>query len=299
MSNRTLPAAALSVAALLILTGCSASNPANEDTSSPSRPSSLESTSGHSSEPTDEPSTTMPSTTTTATASATAADDDTSDKIMPLALNAEGKLGGDAPVTDFDPGEPGMVSIVDVGTYDAESRSLPFVFRNNTSETITSVAGSTIVNDAEGTAIVTGQFRTTNPAQIPPGGLGLSYSEIEQDDVPADADFEFSFRTSPVGAYEHELQDLSVTDVLGPEGGIVGTAINQTDETLNDYFKVGVYCFAESGTLLSAFQTDANEAADVEPGESLSFSADYDGGECPTSLVGVAASTHSPITYVP
>ncbi|MEO9248344.1 hypothetical protein ABDK96_11685 [Citricoccus nitrophenolicus] len=233
------------------------------------------------------------------TTSATATEDDTSDKNAPLALNAEGKLGGDATVTDFGPGEPGVVSTVDVGTYDAESRSLPFVFRNNTSETITSVAGATVVHDAEGTAIVWGQFRTTNPAQIPPGGLGLSYSEIEQDEVPANADFEFSFRTAPVGSYEHELQDLSVTDVSGPEGGIAGTAINQTDETLNDYFKVGVYCFTESGALLSAFQTEANEVADVEPGESLSFSANYDGDECPASLVGVAASTHSPITYRP
>lgn len=132
-----------------------------------------------------------------------------------------------------------------------------------------------------------------------PGGLGLSYSEIEQDEVPANADFEFSFRTAPVGSYEHELQDLSVTDVSGPEGGIAGTAINQSDKTLNDYFKVGVYCFTESGALLSAFQTEANEVADVEPGESLSFSANYDGDECPASLVGVAASTHSPITYRP
>lgn len=227
---------------------------------------------------------TTPATASTATASA---GEPTPGQVVPLALNADGLLGGNATVTDFDAGEQGKVSAVVVGQFDADSGMLPFAFRNNTAEAISHVNASATVRDTGGTLTATGSSQGTVPAQIPPGGLGLAYVFLDQGEVPDGAMFDFTFDTSPADTSSFNTGDLQVTEASATDDGVIGTAANQTDATLTGPYSVDVYCFDESGTLLSNTRGFANENNDVPPAGTVSFSTSFYGDECPTFLTGV------------
>lgn len=221
------------------------------------------------------------------TPATTSAEEAAPAQAVPLGLNADGLLGGNATVTDFDAGEQGVVSTVDVGQFDAGSRTLPFVFRNNTSEAISHVNASATVRDAGGALTATGSSQGTVPAQIPPGGLGLAYIFFEQGEVPDGATFEFTFDTSPADTSSYNTGDLQVTEASATDDGVIGTASNQTDATLTGPYSVDVYCFDESGALLSNTRGFANENNDIPPAGTVSFSTSFYGDECPTFLTGV------------
>lgn len=235
-------------------------------------------------QPGNEGGVTTPAATSAATASA---EETTSAQVVPLGLNADGLLGGNATVTDFDAGEQGVVSTVDVGQFDAGSGTLPFVFRNNTSEAVSHVNASATVRDAGGALTATGSSQGTVPAQIPPGGLGLAYIFLEQGEVPDGATFEYTFDTSPADTSSYNTGDLQVTEASATDDGVIGTATNQTDATLTGPYSADVYCFDESGTLLSHTRGFANEMNDVPPAGTVSFSTSFYGDECPTFLTGV------------
>lgn len=210
----------------------------------------------------------------------------------PRALNADGLLGGNATVTDYDVGEQGKVSVVRVGRFDADSGTLPFVFRNNTPEAVSHVDASATVRDAGRALVATGTSQGTVPAQIPPGGLGLAYLYLAGE-VPDGATFEFTFDTSPADTSFYNTGDLRVTETSATDDGVfghevIGTAENQTDATLTGPYSADVYCFDETGTPLSTTLGFANESNDVAPGGTVSFSVSLYDDQCPTFLVGVS-----------
>lgn len=208
-------------------------------------------------------------------------------EVLPLALNADGILGGTATVKDFDAGEQGVITVVSIGTFAADSGSLPFVFRNNTAEAISHVDASATVRDSAGALVSNGRSQGTIPAQIQPGALGLAYIYLEQGGVPEGAKFEFKFETSSADTSSYNTGDLKVTEVSATADGIIGTASNQTDADQVGPYSVDVYCFDESGSILSTTRDFANEDSDVAPAGTVSFSSNFYGNSCPTFLVGV------------
>lgn len=225
--------------------------------------------------------------TTTASDTAAPAEETAPAQVLPLALNADGLLGGNATVTDYDAGEPGLVSVVKVGAFNADSGTVLFVFRNNTSEGISHVDATATVRDAAGALAANGTSQGTVPAQIPPGGLGLAYIYLSEGGVPDGATFEFKFDTLPVDTSSYNTGDLKVTETAITDGGVIGTAANQTDATMTGPYSVTYYCFDEAGTPVSVNMDYANEDNDVAPAGTVSFSTTFYHA-CPTFLVGVS-----------
>ena len=205
--------------------------------------------------------------------------------VSPLALNADGLLAGNAVVGEYPPGDPGVVSAVFVGLVD-ERGTVPFVFRNNTAEAISHVDASATARDGAGTLVGTGTSQGTNPAQVPPGGLGMAYIYFG-DPVPADAEYEFTFDTSPADTSSYNTADLRVAEAVPTGEAIVGTAVNETGEQLQGPFSVAAYCFDEAGSLTQVVISFANEDGPIDDGATVSFTIDLYGDPCATFLVGV------------
>ncbi|WP_413318348.1 hypothetical protein AA0Z99_00250 [Agrococcus sp. 1P02AA] len=204
----------------------------------------------------------------------------------PLALNADGLLGGNATVTDFEDGEPDVISAVSVGTLDADARTLPFVFRNNTSEAVSHVDATATVRDSAGAMVANGMSQGTTPAQIPPGGLGLAYIYLESGEVPEDADVEFNFDSMPADTSFYNTGDLRVTEWSATDTGFIGSATNESDAQQVGPFSVSTYCFDEAGTIERTFGDYTNEM-EAAPGGTVSFTSDFYGDPCSSYLFGV------------
>ncbi|WP_405216514.1 hypothetical protein [Agrococcus sp. Ld7] len=206
--------------------------------------------------------------------------------IEPLALNADGLLGGNATVTDFDAGEPGEVSMVSVGTLNPDSGTLPFVFRNNTAEAVSHVDATATIRDSAGALVANGSSQGTTPGQILPGGLGLAYLYIEEGEVPEGAEIEINFATSPADQSPFNTANLRVAEWSETEDGFIGTAANETGVALSGPFSVQVYCFDETGALTTTTGGYANEQ-EVDADGSASFSHSFYGDACSSYYVGV------------
>jgi hypothetical protein len=205
--------------------------------------------------------------------------------ITPLPLDTNGVLGGNTSLTDLPAGEPGQISAVRVSDSTALSGSVPFIFRNNTDETIAHVNVTATIRDADGKLAASGDNQGTAPAQIPPGGLGMSYLYIGDAELPADADIEFTFSPSPADTSPFNTGDLTVTELEPTNEGIVGVATNQTDGTLSGPYSIWIYCFDDNA--IEDVRTGfGNEDADTPPGGTVSFSERLPDG-CTDYLVGV------------
>lgn len=266
-SVRARRAAALSAALLcLVMTGCSASE-ANAPTSEPvneaadPRPSKGE---GDEPAPEAEPA-----------------------EVTPLALNADGLLAGNAPIAEYAAGEPGAVSVVFAGPFDPDQSIVPFVFRNNTDAAVSHVDASATARDAGGTLAGAGSSQGTTPAQIPPGGLGMAYIFFDSP-IPADAQLEFTFETSPADTSSYNTADLRTVEAVVTGDAIVGTAVNETGATLEGPFSVTLHCFDEAGALKNIQISFANEDGPIEDGGTVSFSMSLYGDPCGSFLIGTS-----------
>lgn len=245
---------------LALLVGCSATAPAQEAATEPSAPAA-----------------TFAPAETTAPAELEAA--------APLALNADGLLGGNATVSDFEDGEPGVISAVSIGVLDPDSGTLPFVFRNNTSEGVSHVDATATVRDSAGAMVANGTSQGTTPAQIPPGGLGLAYIFLDSGEVPEGADVEIDFDSMQADTSFYNTGDLRVTEWSETDGGFIGSATNETDAAQVGPFSVSTYCFDEAGALERTFTSFTNED-EAAPGDTASFTVDFYGDPCSSYLFG-------------
>ena len=206
----------------------------------------------------------------------------------PLPLNADGLLGGDAAGLTFDDGEPGKVSVVQTGTPDSDSGTVPVVFRNNTDAAVSHVDISGTARDAAGGLLATGSSQGTTPAQIPAGGVGLAYVYFEPAStvLPADTVFEFTFETTEADTSSYNTADLKVVEANRVGTAIVGSATNATGATVTGPYSADVYCF-DAGRLTTSTRSFANEDDDLAADALATFTVDLFDAPCATYLVGV------------
>jgi len=200
--------------------------------------------------------------------------------------NAGGLLGGTAQ-PNFDDGESGVVSVVQIGPLDTSSGALLFAFRNNTSDGISHVDWTATARSG-GSIVGAGSSQGTTPSQVQPGEVGLAYIYFDNSAaIPADAEYEFTVSTLPIDTSSYNTAPLKVTEANLVGDSIVGGAANGTGaETIGPY-SVSVYCF-DGDSLLSEFTTYAEQTGDVADGGSVTFSAPLYGETCPTFALGVS-----------
>ncbi|QAV69912.1 hypothetical protein ESZ53_05370 [Salinibacterium sp. UTAS2018] len=203
-----------------------------------------------------------------------------------LPFNASNLLGGTARPS-FPDGEAGEVSVVQIGPLDADSGTLLFAFRNNTSDGISHVDW-TATAPSGGSLVATGGSQGVAPAQIQPGEVGLAFIYFEgNSEVPDDADYEFSVSGSPVDTAPDNTAPLAVTEVSLVGDAIVGTATNGTGAETTSPYRITVYCF-DGDNLVSQFTDFAKEKGDIAEGGTVTFSTRHKSGVCPSFVVGVS-----------
>ena len=163
-----------------------------------------------------------------------------------LPFNASGLLAGTADPHLAD-GEPGKVSVVQIGPLVEDgigSATLPFAFRNNTSEGISHVDWTGTARSG-GSIVATGSSQGTIPAQVQPGEVGLAfiYFDGSSELPPTDAEYEFTVNTSAADQAFYNTAPLKVTEASASGDAIVGAAVNGTGESVGGPFSVSVYCF--------------------------------------------------------
>jgi hypothetical protein len=205
--------------------------------------------------------------------------------VKSLPFNASGLLGGTA-LPNLADGDPGKVSVVQVGPLQKESGALIFAFRNNTTDGISDVDWTATARSG-GSIVATGSSQGTIPAQVKPGETGLAYIYFDNSAViPDDAEYEFTVSTTPIDTSFFNTAPLKVTDATLVGDSIVGSAANQTGEGLTGPYSVPVYCF-EGDQLTSQFTTYAEQDGDIADGGTVTFSAPLYGDVCASYVVGV------------
>ncbi len=210
--------------------------------------------------------------------------------MAPLPFNSEHLLFGTA-TPSFAAGTPGKVAVVAVGPlaqFPSGGSQFPFAFRNKTDAAISHVEWSATAR-SNGALVATGKSVGIDPAQLPPGAVGLAYINfgLGTKAPPANAKYEFSVQTVPADKSSYNTASLKVTKASHSGASIVGTATNTTGARLQGPYSVDVYCFG-AGKLLSEYGAFADQDSDVEPNGTVSFTANLYGASCPTFVVGVS-----------
>ena len=210
--------------------------------------------------------------------------------VSPLPFNAGGLLAGTAALK-LPEGEQGKVSVVQVGALDAHmsgSAKLPFAFRNNTSEGVSHVDWSATARSG-GKIVATGSSQGTVPAQVQPGEAGLAFIFFDgtAELPPADAEYEFTVKTSPADQSAYNTAPLKVTEANRSGDAIVGAAVNETGESLAGPFSVDAYC-VDGDKVLSEHGNFAEQDGPLAADGQVTFSASLFGADCPTFVVGVS-----------
>lgn len=208
--------------------------------------------------------------------------------VAPLAFNASGLLAGTA-IPNLPEGEDGKVSVVQIGPLKEQggAATLPFAFRNNTSEGISHVDWTGTARSG-GSIVATGSSQGTIPAQVKPGEIGLAFIYFAHGSTPppADAQYEFTVNTSELDQDAYNTAPLKVTEANASGDAIVGAAVNQTGESVEGPFAVSVYCF-DGDQLLGKHGAFAEQDGPAAPDGQVTFSASLYGADCPTFTVGV------------
>lgn len=197
----------------------------------------------------------------------------------------DGELMSGTATPDFPEGEPGEVSVVQVGPFDGSS--LLFAYRNNTDVGISHIDWSATARSG-GKIVATGSSQGGTPAQVPPGGVGLAYIYFGSDtNLPTDAEYEFSENHMPADTSPYNSAPFVITETNNVGGSIVGAAVNRTGSRITGPYSVNVYCF-DGNDLTSSARSFTEQSGDLEDGGTVSFTADLHGEQCPTYLVGVS-----------
>jgi hypothetical protein len=266
MNRKILAPMALSAAALMLAACGGANAPVTVQSSSTPSSTGAQSASG---EPTAEQS----------------ASGDGTAQVQPLPFNASGLLGGNAK-PKFPDGEPGKVSVVQIGPLEKDSGTLLFAFRNNTGDGISHVDWTGTATSG-GKIVATGSSQGGIPAQVQSGEVGLAYIYFDNaKSIPKDAKYEFTVETTPVDASSYNTAPIKVTQANLAGGSIVGGATNETGAEVQGPYSVLVYCF-KGDKIQAQHQTFAEQDGNVAPGGKVTFSLDLFGDQCPTFTVGV------------
>lgn len=182
------------------------------------------------------------------------------------------------------------MSVVQIGPLDANasgSATLPFAFRNNTSEGISHIDWSGTARSA-GAIVATGSSQGTIPAQVKPGEVGLAFIFFGNGAKapPPDAQYQFTVKTSKADQDAFNTAPLKVTEANSSGDAIVGAAVNQTGESVEGPFAVSVYCF-DGDKVLGKQGAFAEQDGPVATNEQVTFTASLNGANCPTFTVGV------------
>lgn len=213
-------------------------------------------------------------------------------EVVALPFNASGLLAGNAN-PDFPSGTPGEVSVVATGPFKKgdydESVLLTVAFRNNTAEAIAHVDLSATARDGAGALIATGSSHGTEPAQVAPGEVGMGYIYFESVGKIPDTglDFDFAVETSPADTSSFNTAPVKVIEATHTGKAIIGTATNETEETITSPYSVTAFCF-KGDEILGYVDSFADQDADLEPGGTVSFTIDleYTDIECDEFAVG-------------
>lgn len=247
--------------ASLLLTGCASTNDLARD--EPNR--SAQNDSGSSAAPADKP-------------------EDT--KVESLPFNASGLLGGTAQPS-FADGEPGKVSVVQIGPLDKDGGRLLFAFRNNTAEGISDMDWTATARSG-GSIVATGSSQGTTPSQVRPGEVGLSYIYFDNSEaIPDDSEYEFAVSTSPVNTEWLNSAPFKVKEANLVGESIVGAAVNGKGVEATGPYSVTVYCF-DGDNLISYFDGYTEQMDEIAPGGTVTFSVNLYGRPCQTFALGVS-----------
>lgn len=218
------------------------------------------------------------------TASATAEPVEAS-AIESLPFNAGGFLGTNA-TPNFPDGEPGEVSVVQVGPLKVTfGASLLFAFRNNTSDAISHVDWTATAR-SDGAIVATGSSQGTIPAVVQPGEVGLSYIFFENgESIPDGSEYEFDSSSSRAAATPYNTAPMTVTESNVAGDAIVGTAVNNTGEPTVGPYSVQVYCF-EGDNIVDQMTSYAEQDALVD-GATGTFTVSLYGAACPSYALGM------------
>jgi hypothetical protein len=125
------------------------------------------------------------------------------------------------------------------------------------------------------------------PYSLEPGQISVGTAYFGPDDIPDGLTFEFETQLdSPDNQFLSRV-DLTISEATKSDTGIVGIAVNNSDEKLMGPFSVVGLCLSPTGEIrgyYSAFATK-NELA---PGETTPFTASgYPGPACDAYVIGV------------
>lgn len=206
-------------------------------------------------------------------------------EVTPQPFNASGLLGGNAS-PNLPDGEPGKVSVVQVGSLLKDKSILLFAFRNNTDEAIGRADWSATARSA-GSIIGSGSSQGITPVQIQPGEVGLAYIYFDTAETfPDDVEYEFQVKTSGVSTSLLAGAPLKVSEANLNGDAIVGGASNETGHDAQGPFMADVYCFDGDNLVDQAMgAVDQDSAA---PGDNVSFSVSLYDQQCTTFAVGVS-----------
>lgn len=247
---------AAAIAAVLLLTSCSSTAESSPNTSASAPPDAVEVV-------------------------------ETAAAVESLPFNASGLLNGTA-APNFEDGEPGEVSVVQVGPLDKPGVGalLLFGFRNNTAAAVAHVDWTATARSG-GAIVSTGSSQGTVPAVIQPGEVGLAYIYFDNGEViPDDAEYEFSASTSAADTSPYNTAAIKVTEVNLSGDAIVGAATNDTGADTVGPYSVNVFCF-DGDTIVSQHQGFA-EQDELPGGATATFTVSLFGATCPSYAVGVS-----------
>ncbi|MDT7719623.1 MAG: hypothetical protein QOE94_634 [Mycobacterium sp.] len=209
--------------------------------------------------------------------------------VNPQPFNASGLLAGSA-APNLPDGEPGKVSVLQIGPLgkDGGSGSLPFAFRNNTSQAVSHIDWAATARNG-GAIVATGSSQGTIPAQVQPGEVGIAFIFFDGNSQlpPENAKYEFSVKTSSADQAAYNTAALKVTEANTSGDAIVGAAVNDTGKTVAGPFAVSVYCF-DGNNLLSHHGAFTQQDGPTATGGQVTFTDALYGATCPTFAVGVA-----------
>ena len=235
---------------------------------------------------TDHP-TTIPSETASSVESPTASTAATSGDVTPLPVDTALFFGTANP--SFDAGEPGKLSIVQIGQPVGSFLAMvPIVVRNMTAGTLTGIEVSGGARSG-GQLVASGSSLGFHPSSVPPGGVAFGFVFFGSE-LPADVSLELTVAGSPPDQYLSEVDVLvSEANLVADDYGshVAGTVTNASDTTVSGPFSVGVYCF-DGDLLISADTGYTDGSNELAPGASVTFSVALFDRECPTFLVAAS-----------
>lgn len=192
-------------------------------------------------------------------------------------------------------GEPGALSVVLVGTADANpdrpTGTVPVVVRNRTANTIYSIEASATARAADGSLAGSGSSQGFAPSRVEPGEWAFGFVYFSSD-LPPDATFEVTATGEDDDSFVGSLdvKPVETNQVPGEytPSQVVGIVSNEHGEQVDGPISVTVACFDDAGTTIRSVHGSYTDADSIAAGGTASFSVDVFDGTCPNYAVGAS-----------